>query len=101
MKFRCFSRKAFTLTELMIVVAIIGLLASIGMANFRKAREASVQTQCINNLGQIYKAKQSWALETRKSSLDVPTDGDLFGPELYLRRKPECGSGGQYTLNAV
>lgn len=91
----------FTLTELMIVVAIIGLLASIAMANYKKARETSVQNQCINNLGQIYKAKQTWALEHKKISLETPTDADLFGTGLYIRIKPLCGASGTYTLNAV
>jgi prepilin-type N-terminal cleavage/methylation domain-containing protein len=93
--------KGFTLTELMIVVAIIGLLASIAMANYRRARETTIQNQCINNLMQIYKAKQSWALENRKSSLDVPGDNDLFGDLLYIRRKPSCGAQGNYELKAV
>lgn len=91
----------FTLTELMIVVAIIGLLASIAMANFRKARETAVQNQCINNLTQIYKAKQTWALEYKKTSVDVPQDEDLFGTQLYIRVKPQCGSSGTYTLMPV
>jgi prepilin-type N-terminal cleavage/methylation domain-containing protein len=63
-------RKAgFTLVEIMIVVAIIGLLAAIAIPNFIKARATSQQNACINNLRQIDGAINEWALEAGKSNL--------------------------------
>ena len=96
------SRKSgFTLVEIMIVVAIIGLLAAIAIPNFVKARAASQKAACIANLKQIEGAKATWALEQKKVNTDTPTDGDLFGATLYIAKKPGCPAGGTYGLNAV
>ena len=73
----------FTLVEIMIVVAIIGLLAAIAIPNFVRARTTSQQNACINNLRLIDSAKQQWALEKGKQSTDTPVDSDLI---TYLGR---------------
>jgi prepilin-type N-terminal cleavage/methylation domain-containing protein len=78
----------FTLVEIMIVVAIIGLLAAIAIPNFVKARTTSQMNACINNLRLIDSSKQQWALEQRKTTTDSPQGTDL---QPYLGR----GSSGE------
>lgn len=56
---------------------------------------------CYTLLHQIQGAKDTWALEHKKRTGDVPTDADLFGPDGYIREKPKCPQGGSYTLRAV
>jgi len=91
-------KKGFTLVEIMIVVAIIGLLAAIAIPNFIKARESAEKNACIENLKQIQGATQVWALANDKTGSDTPATSDL-APN-YIKRWPECKKAG-YVPTAV
>jgi prepilin-type N-terminal cleavage/methylation domain-containing protein len=88
------SRAGFTLVEIMIVVAIIGLLAAIGIPNFVRARQTAQANACINNLRVIDEAKQQWALETGQNATALPVGSDITP---YLGRSgttlPTCPIG--------
>ena len=64
----------FTLVEIMIVVAIIGLLAAIAIPSFIKARTTSQMNACINNLRQVDGAKEQWAMATNQAATATPDD---------------------------
>ena len=55
---------AFTLVEIMIVVAIIGLLAALAIPGFVKARKQSQGRRILNDARQMDAAIDQWALET-------------------------------------
>ena len=101
MKTTTLHKSGFTLVEIMIVVAIIGLLAAIAIPNFVKARTASQRNACIANLKQIDGAKATWALEAKKVNTDTPQVSDLYGSTAYIRVQPYCPAGGTYTIDSV
>ena len=96
-------QRGFTLVEIMIVVAIIGMLATIAIPNFMRARWKAHQNACICNLAQIEGAVQMWATETSKGPGTTVEFADI---KPYLGRSVACPSGGKtfadsYQLTSV
>ena len=83
MKIKSNRTAGFTLVEIMIVVAIIGLLAAIAIPNFVKARENAQLNSIFNNLRIIEGAKDQWAMENKKGSGD--TVGSIVTISDYLK----------------
>ncbi len=86
-------KNGFTLVEIMVVVAIIGLLAAFAVPNFAKARQRTQRQVCIANLKQIEEAKFLWSID---GGTGTPVMGDLV-PD-YVKEAPTCPSGGTYTV---
>ena len=103
MKPKSSQRNGFTLVEIMIVVAIIGMLATLAIPNYVKSRGQAHRVSCINNLRQIDGAVQTWATETMKDGDQAVTYSDISS---YLRNAVFCPAGGtsfadSYTLTTV
>ena len=103
MKNRTSRKSGFTLVEIMIVVAIIGLLAAIAIPNFVRARTQSQKNACINNLRQIDSAVQTWALENKQAANASVSYTDISS---YLKNAVICPAGGttfanSYQINGV
>ena len=103
MKINTLNKSGFTLVEIMIVVAIIGLLAAIAIPNFVRARNVSQANACINNLRQMDGAVQQWALENKKQS-SAPYTISVLQPYLKLDSNgniPGCPANGFYSAGVT
>jgi prepilin-type N-terminal cleavage/methylation domain-containing protein len=90
--------RGFTLLEIMIVVALIGMLAAIAIPNLVKARSQSQANACLNNLRQVDNATQEWALEHGKGPSSVVLYSDI---QPYLKSEVLCPAAGSGTTFAL
>jgi prepilin-type N-terminal cleavage/methylation domain-containing protein len=77
-----FQRRAFTLIELMIVIAIIAILAAILIPNFIHARSESQTAACEGNEKQIATAMEEYAVDNNGKYTSTL-------PALYLAVTPK------------
>ena len=76
-------RGAFTLVEIMIVVAIIAMLAAIAVPNFLRARKRSQATRVLEDLRMIDSAIDQYAIETNKVT---GSPADWTDIQAYLKK---------------
>ena len=98
-------KSGFTLVEIMIVVAIIGLLAAIAIPSFIKARTESQTKSCINNLRILDAAKEQAAIEQGWATGQAIGTGSSEETQAleYVKGTglPNCPADGAYTWNAI
>ena len=91
-------RQGFTLVEIMIVVAIIGILASIAIPNFVKNRNEAQRKACIENMHLIATSAENWRTENHMELIGDNWKEKLLGPANYIKKEPVCPSGGTYAV---
>jgi len=88
--------RGFTLIELMIVIAIISILASILVPNFLRARAQGQRTACQSNLRNVGVALEMYSIDW---SARYPEELSKLVPS-YLRSLPTCPAAGVDTYSA-
>src|ERR1039458_8301209 len=79
----------FTLIELMIVIALIGLLTTLAVPNLAKARDTSRLNMIYSNLRALDAAKDQWALDNNQASGTPVTDITVLGKYFRWGRSEE------------
>ena len=77
------NKKGFTLIELMIVVAIIGILAAIAIPNFLKFQAKSKQSEAKTNLKAIYTAQTGYFGENNTYNTFLGINWEPVGAARY------------------
>ena len=89
------SKKGFTLVEIMIVVVIIGLLASMAIPAFNKVRQSSRGSKMDNDARQLASAAQQYMLENSKTvaSVGYVTTGEIASASDLVEYVSTIGQG--------
>ena len=101
------NRRGFTLVEIMIVVAIIALLASIAVPGFLRARKRAQASRVMNDLRLLDNAVDQYAIETNRISGNPASFTDLRayikrGTNLYVTGTDIFGNAyGPFTVDSV
>ena len=99
MKIKQMRASGFTLVEIMIVVAIIGLLIAVAVPNFSKMRKDAQKTACHAQLKQIDGSKEMWAEQEKRADGDTPSESQVRA--YFKDGMPTCPGGGSYTIAPV
>lgn len=87
--------QGMTLIEVMIVICIMGLIITVALPNFLRARREANAKLCLVNLKQIEAAKERWSF-----SSGAALDEEIYITDLipdFIKVAPVCPDGGEYT----
>ena len=102
MKIRRHTR-ALTLIEIMIVMAIFGIVIMIAVNTWMRQRELGRGVVCQENLQKIDGSKEMYALNRNAPKQSLVDWDDIVEPNRmgYLKKEPACPGGGEYNLNRI
>lgn len=98
MKKRELNQKGFTLTELLVVVILIGILASLAIPRFGKSTNKAMETEAKLALSQVQELQKIYFLEHKTFSKDL--DAIDFEQETTQKEDPEEGKA-RYKIGIV
>lgn len=98
-------RSAFTLVEVIVVIAIIGLLAALAAPVFIRAKQSANETICLNNFKQFHAALELYRADWSSTDIGTPAQMGLpiFADDLLPLQgcrglDRQCKSPGAYTV---
>lgn len=94
-------RSAFTLVELLVSIAIIGVLVSMLLPAVQTVREAARRTKCLNNLRQIGLATHHYEASQSRFPPSRPADGFLTWPVLLMQYMEQQNLYRQFDLKSL
>lgn len=102
-KIRISKQYGFSLVELMVVVAIIGILASIAIPNYQRFQRKARQSEPRTNLSAIYAAEKTFNVEWNfggTSQAQIGFSVDSGNGLYYSVGWPSLGSGDWNASNS-
>lgn len=83
----CRRRAGFTLIEIMLVVAILALLASIAIPNYLRSRKRAQAARILDDLRAVDHAMELYAVEFKRSGNEAMTATDVAFLKRYLKQR--------------
>lgn len=91
-------KKGFTLIEILIVIAILGILATVGLTSFQTTQMRGRDAQRKSDLKQLGNAVELYYQDYKRYPLTLPSAGEEFtdGKTIYMKIVPGDPSAGEY-----